>query len=241
MKYTILISLVMLASLAGFSQSDSANLYFKKGMEEKNARRFLVAANHFDKAIRFDSKFIDAWLQNGYTNLEMRKTDIAKAHFTKVIELDPSNKAAIKELTSLYYDYRQYQKAIEFALKCTDCENAEKIIAISNYHLEDYGSAVKGLLNVVAKNPTDAEATYTLARSYLEMEQYKEAVPYYNKAVQLDATKNEWAYELGLLYYNQNDFKNAAVFFNKAAEGGYPQSNDFMENLGYAYIYTGEF
>ncbi|MEO7537234.1 MAG: tetratricopeptide repeat protein, partial [Ferruginibacter sp.] len=42
-------------------------------------------------------------------------------------------------------------------------------------------------------------------------------------------------------YYNQNDFKNAAVFFNKAAEGGYPQSNDFMENLGYAYIYTGEF
>ena len=73
------------------------------------------------------------------------------------------------------------------------------------------------------------------------MEQYKAAVPYYNKAVQLDATKNVWAYELGLLYYNQDDFRNAVVFFNKAADAGYPQSNDFMENLGYAYIYAMEF
>ena len=82
-------------------------------------------------------------------------------------------------------------------------------------------AAVKGLLDVVAKTPNDAEATYTLARSYLDMEQYKLAVPYYNKAVAMDASKNVWAYELGLLYYNLNDFKNAALFFNKAAAAGY--------------------
>ena len=241
MKNTICISLLILVSQAGFSQSDSANFYFKKGLEEKDARRFLVAANHFDKAVRFDPKFTDAYLQNGYTNLEMRKTDIAKGYFTKVTELEPANKAAIKELATLYYDYRQYQKAIEFASKCASCENAERIIAMSNYQLEDYGAAVKGLQSVLTKNPTDAEATYTLGRSYLDMEQYKVAVPYYNKAVQLNPEKNVWAYELGLLYYNLNDFKNAVVFFNKAEDAGYQQTSDFMENLGYAYIYTGEF
>ena len=241
MKFSLLLLLITLTTMAGFSQADSAEHYFQKGMEEKAAKRFLVASKHFDKASAFKPGFTEAILQNGYVNLEMRRTDIAKGYFTKVYEQDAANKAAIKELTSLYYDYRQFQKALEFASKCTGCENAEKITAMSNYQLEDYGAAVKGLLKVIAKDPADAEATYTLGRSYLDMEQYKTAVPYYSKAVQLDATKNVWAYELGLLHYNLNDFKNAAVYFNRAASAGYPQSNDFNENLGYAYIYNGEF
>ena len=48
-------------------------------------------------------------------------------------------------------------------------------------------------------------------------------------------------YELGLLYYTLNDYKHAKFFFLKAAENGHPASNDFNENLGYAYIYIGEF
>ncbi|MBC7889792.1 MAG: tetratricopeptide repeat protein [Ferruginibacter sp.] len=242
MKKIPLLIFSFIACSIGFSQkSDSSNLYFQKGMEEKNARHFLAAAKYFDKALTFNAAYKEALLENGYANLEMRKTDIAKGHFTKLYELDPTNKPAIKELTSLYFDYRQFQKAVEFALKCTGCDNTEKILAMSNYHLEDYGAAIKGLLSVLAKNPNDAEAVYTLGRSYLDMEQYKAALPWYNKAVQLDADKNVWAYELGLLYYNQNEFKNAAIFFNKAAEKGYPLSNDFAENLGYAYIYSGEF
>ena len=210
-------------------------------MEEKKAGHFMVASKYFDNAIQFNPKMKEAYLQKGFTNLEMRKTDVAKGLFTKVYEMDPANQNAIKELMALCFDYRQFKKAIEFASKCTGCENAEKILALSNYHLEDYGAAIKGLTNVVAKNPNDAEANYTMGRSYLDMEQYKAAVPWYNKAVQLDATKNLWAYELGLLYYNLNDFKNAAVFFSKAAGSGYPEGNDFNENLGYAYLFSGDY
>ena len=235
----IILSLVI-AQAVSAQNADSANFYYHKGIEEKSAARFMVAEKFFTKAIQFDAKHKDAILQNGYTNLLMRKTDAAKGWFTKLYDIDPNSQPAIKELATLYFEYRQFAKAIEFAGKCTTCDNAEKIIAISNYNLEDYGAAVKGLLNVVAKTPNDAEATYTLARSYLDMEQYKQAVPYYNKAVALDAAKNVWAYELGLLYYNLNDFKNAVTFFNKAAAAGYPQGNDFLENLGYAYVYSGE-
>lgn len=242
MKFVLTIILNIFISSIVLSQSgDSSGFYYQKGMTEKTAGRFLAASQLFNKAVQFNPKNKDALLQSGYANLEMRKTDAAKGWFTKLYELDATNAAAIKELTTLYYDYRQFKKAIEFATKCTGCENAEKIIAISNYHLEDYAAAVKGLQGVLAKTPNDAEATYTLARSYLDMEQYKQAVPWYNKAVVLDGTKNVWAYELGLLYYNLNDFKNATLFFNKAAAGGYPQSSDFTENLGYASIYSGEF
>lgn len=242
MKRIIVLIPALVACLASIAQNtDSSGFYFRKGMEEKNARHFMVASKLFDEATRQDAKNKEAWVANGFSNLEMRKTDVAKGHFTKAYEIDPSDKIVIKELASLYFDYRQFKQAIEFAGKCAGCENAERVIAMSSYHLEDYATAVKGLQNVLAKNPADAEATYTLGRSYLDMEAYKSAVPYYNKAVQLDATRNVWAYELGLLYYNLDDFKNAAIFFTKAAAAGYPESNDFAENLGYAYIYSGEF
>lgn len=241
MKISLFLSAILLANIAFTQNSDSANFYFQKGVEEKTASRFLVAATNFEKAIRFNPTMKQAYLENGFTNLQMHKIDVAKGLFTKAHELDPADKIAIKELATLYFDYRQFKQAMDFASRCNGCENAEKIIAMSNYHLEDYGAAVKGLLSVLTKNPNDPEATYTLGRSYLDMEQYKAAVPWYNKAVQLDPAKSSWAYELGLLYYNLDDYKNAVIFFNKAAAAGYLQSNDFLENLGYAFLFSGDF
>lgn len=231
----------LMASSQCFAQkTDSSEIYFQKGIEEKTGKRFLQASNYLDKAIQFNPKYKEAYLENGYVNLEMHKTDKAMMQFSKVLELEPANNAATKELMDLYYNYRQFAKAKEMAGKCSSCLNAEKIKAMCSYQEEDYGNAVKGLMSYLAKNPADAEATYTLARSFLDMEDYKNAVPYYNKAILLDAEKNVWMYELGLLYYNQEDFKNAVVFFNNAAEKGYPQKSDFVENLGYAYMFSGQ-
>lgn len=237
----LMLAIGLMAFCSTFAQStDSAEFYFQKGIEEKTAKRYLVASNHLDKAIQFNAKFKEAYIESGYVNLEMRKTDKAMMQFNKVLELDPSNTVASKELMELYYSYRQFAKAKDMANKCSSCLNAEKIKAMCSYNEEDYGNAVKGLTSYLAKNPTDADATYTLARSYLDMEDYKNAMPYYNKAVVLNSEKNMWIYELGLLYYSQEDYKNAVVFFNKAAEKGYPQKSDFVENLGYAYMFSGQ-
>ena len=238
---TFLFACIVAANAVFAQNTDSAKFYYQKGMVEKEAKRYLVASTYFDKAIHFDTRYAAAYQENGYTNLAMRKTDVAKGHFTKLYELEPTSKAAITELTELYYSYHQYQKAIEFAGKCVGCASAERIIAMSSYIQEDYAAAVKGLLNVIAKDATDAEATYTIGRSYLDMELYTKAVPYYTKAIELDATKNAWMNELGLLYYNLNDFLHAKIYLIKAADNGYPVTNDFNENLGYAYIYSGEF
>ena len=235
-------AILVILSAQLFSQStDSATFFYQKGVEEKTAKRYLAASKNFDKAIKLNPKYTVAYIDNGYANLEMRKTDVAITNFTKAYELEPENNAAINELMNLYFSYRQYAKAIEFAQKCKSCANAEKVTALSYYQQEDYGKAEKALLALIAKNSTDAEINYTLGRSYLEMELEKKAIVYYEKAVSLDSTKNMWLHELGLLYYNNNNFKNAIVAFNRAAANGFPQSNDFNENLGYAYIYAGEF
>ena len=232
----------LLMSFFGFSQNtDSSNFYYNKGLQEKSTQRLLVAHQAFEKAIAFDPSNSNAYLQNGAVLNDMRRTDKAKENFTKLHELQPGNKDAIKELTSLYFNYRQYDNAIAFAKKCNDCADADRVIGMSYYQQEDYAQAEKYLLTAIKKSNSDAEAVYTLARTYLDMEEYKRAVPWYEKAIALPAAKNTWMYELGLLYYNNNDYKNAVTAFNKAAANGYVQKNDFNENLGYASLYSGDY
>ncbi|MGG9972229.1 tetratricopeptide repeat protein [Ferruginibacter sp. SUN002] len=242
MKFLITTMVCCAMAFSTFAENlDSARVYFDKAILEKNAKRYQVASKLFDKAVEFNPKFVDAYLENGFVNLEMRRTDAAKYAFTKVNELDPNNNIAIQQLTELFYSYRQFSKAIEYAQKCKNYPAAEKIIGLSSYEQEDYPTAVSTLQAYLAKNPKDAQAIYTIGRSYLEMEEYKKAVPFYKQAVEADPAKNAWAYELGLLSYNNDDFKNAVIYFNKAAENGYNQSADFKENLGFAYIYSNEF
>ena len=241
MKKLFILLLAFPVSFAAIAQnSDSASFYFNKGLEEKNARRYLVASNYFTKAIAFNPRYVDAYIENGFANKEMRKTDASKQDFIKVLELDPQNEVAIKELMNLYFNYRQYQNAIDMAQKCKNCDGKDKVIAMSYFQMEDYGKAEKLLLALVNKNPKDADATYTLASNYLEMGLEPKAITWYEKAVLLDDKRSKWHFELGLLYYNINNYKKAVIAFNKAAEHGFIRGNDFNENLGFAYIYSGE-
>jgi len=241
MKNFLTIISIVVATQAGAQTTDSSTYFYQKGIEEKTAKHYLVASKNFDKAIKLNPKYTEAYLENGYANIEMRKTDAAITNFAKVNELDPANNAAISELMNLYFNYRQFSKAIEFAQKCKDCANSGKVTGISYFNQEDYGKAEKALLEVIAKNATDAEVNYTLGRTYMELEQNKKAIFYYEKALAIDTTRSAWYHELALLYYTIDNYKAAVVNFNKAAEKGFPQSNDFNENLGYSYIYSGEF
>lgn len=221
--------------------SDSSQFYFQKGMEEKEAKRYLVASSSFTKAIELNPRFIDAYIENGFANNEMRKTDAAKADFTKALELDPQNETAVKELTNIYFNYRQYQNALDLAQKCKICSNKDKIIAMCYFNMEDYGKAEKLLLALVNKNSKDAEIIYTLASNYLAMGLEPKAITWYENAVLLDDKKSKWFFELGLLYSNTNNYRKAVVAYTKAADLGFIKGNDFNENLGFAYVYSGDF
>jgi tetratricopeptide (TPR) repeat protein len=238
-----LISATILCCIANllFSQnSDSAQYYFQKGLENSAARLYAVAGKNFDKAIQFNPNFVEAYLANGKVNLEMSKIYEAGQDFTKAYQLQPANNEVIKQLAFYSFNNRQYQKAIDLVQKCSNCADADRILGMSYYHTEDYGKAEKYLLKAIANNDKDADAAYTLGRTYIELENEKSAIPQFQKAITLEPSKNVWMYELGLIYYNQNDYKNALKFFNMAGEKGYNKTNDYYENYGFAQLYTGD-
>lgn len=241
MKIILFVLALHSFALAAFSQNaDSASWYFNKGIEEKNAGRLAVAEKNFNKSAELKPDYVQAYIESGKAELEMRKIYDAQKNFTKAYELAPSNPEVIKQMAELYFNNRQFQKAIEFAGKSNSCPDADRIIGMSYYQTEDYSKAEASLKKAIAKNNKDAEAAYTLGRTYLELENEKAAIPQFENAIAIEPTRNVWMYELGLVYYSQQNYKSALKYFNMATDAGYNKTNDFYENFGFAQIYTGD-
>ncbi|MEO8823858.1 MAG: tetratricopeptide repeat protein [Ginsengibacter sp.] len=241
MKSIVFLITGSLVSFLSFSQnSDSATFYYNRGVKENAGRLYAVAAKDLDKAISFNSKFTEAYIANGEACLSMRMISKAQENFNKAYELDPNNMEVINHLTTLSFNNRQFQKAINFANQCKNCEMKSRVLGMCYYNLEDYGKAEKYLKEAITKNDKDAEAIYTLGRTFLELEDEKSAISQYQKAVESEPTRSQWLYELGLLYYNRNEYKNSLKYFDLAADNGFNKTNDFYENYGFAQLYSGD-
>ena len=240
-SFTLLALAIASQSYANGFGKDSSQYYFDRAMAEKLANRSLVASKMFEKALDFNQENAVIYAEAAQNLMDMHVPDKAKTYFTKSYELDPKNQVVTKELTNLYYNYRQWDKAIEFANKCATCDNSDRIIGMSFYNKEDYVSAEKYLLKALAKDPNNAQANYIMAKNYIDAEQDRRALPYFEKAASLSPEKPNWTLELAILYYDLQNFRAAAPKFEAAQKLGTPQNNEFLENYGYALIYSGVF
>ncbi|MEO5991103.1 MAG: tetratricopeptide repeat protein [Ferruginibacter sp.] len=238
---TLILTLLVLTQATSAQSSDSSNYFLNLGILQKQERKFLSASKLFDQAIAADTKNIKAYIESALVNLEMKRPTMAISNFEKANNLDSKNELVIKNLAELYFNFKNYSLAIQFAKACKNCENSTRIIGLSLFAMEEYPQAEKMLLTLNNGKDEDPQVLYTLGRGYLNMDEYDKAIVYYEKAVIVDPTKSIWIYELGLIYYNQQKFANAVTSFEKAAAAGYPQSLNFKENLGYAAIESGQY
>jgi tetratricopeptide (TPR) repeat protein len=234
-----ILSGILIAQFSFCQNKDSAQFYFNKGIQANAAKLYAVASGNFEKAIHFNPNFTEAYIGNGKANLSMRVLGKAYENFEKANELDPKNNEVINELATLSFNNHQFQKAIELAEKCLNCNNTSRILGMSYYNLEDYGKAEKYLKVALLQNQQDADVAYTLGRIYLELDNFQNAISCFQKSIDLQKN-NQWMYELGLIYYNVNDYKNALKYFHMAADNGYNKTNDFYENYGFAQLYSGD-
>lgn len=221
-----------------FSQTDSAVYFFNIGKENFSNRLYSQASGNFEKALRLNAAYTEAYIANGKACLEMRRIPQASENFEKAYQSAPGNMEAVEALRNLYFDNHQFQKAIEFAQKCNGCSGTDRVLGIGYYYGQDYGKAESYLKKAVAADK-DADACYMLGRTYLELENEKSAILQYQDAISLRPAQFLWIYELGLIYYSQDDYKNALKCFEEARDKGYMKTNDFYENYGFAQVYSG--
>ncbi len=222
--------------------TDSADYFLQKGLQEKQNGRRLESLKNFEKAARYDanSKMITTELASAY--FDLRRYNQAREMYKKLVSLGDESSTNYKQLMTLSFQLKQNDDVIAYANKLKLLDPSEKIsyyIGKVNYDLDNYGEAIKYLNAAATEDPQNAEVPYMIAHSYADMMNYKLAVPYFLKAIELNPTQNYWIYELGLIYYAMNDDKNSLKYILEAGEKGLKKDNDYMENLGIAYLNAG--
>ena len=234
--------LCLVATVATFAQTDSSSLFLQKGLQEKQAGRRMESLKNFEKAVNFNGSNKTAVGELALAYTDLRKYSQAKETYKKLVLLGDASADNYRQLMNLSVNLKHQDDAILYATKLKQVEPTAKvnfIIGKVNYERENYGDAIQYLAVAEKEEPQNAEIPYMVARSYGDMMNYKQCVPYFEKAIQLDPSKNNWIYELGLVCYAMHDDKNALKYMLEAGAKGYVKDNDYMENLGIAYLNVG--
>ena len=249
-RKTLLPILLMISGFA-FTQSpsisvtniDSATYFLQKGLEEKKVGRRMESLKNFEKAEHYDNtnKVILKELASAY--YDVRKYTQATNTYKKMVDLGDGSASTFKQLMLLSFNLRHFDDAVLYAKKLKQADPNEKVsyyIGKVQYDQENYAEAIKTLTVASTEDPLNGEVLYMIARSYADMQNYKQAIPYFQKAVTLDPVKTNWLYELALIYYAIHDDKNALKYMLEAGEKGYRKDNEYLENLGIAYLNIGD-
>ena len=253
MNRNILSVCLLLISTIAFSQTstsnirlniaDSADFFLQKGIQEKEKGRRMESLKYFEKAIKYDgnNKAVLTELASAY--LDLRRYSHARETYKKLVDMGDGNKENYKQLVSLSFQLKQHDDVLAYATKLKQLDPSEKVsfyIGKVQYEQDNYGEAIRTLGDAAKEDPTNAEIPYMIARSYADMMNYKQAIPYFQKAIELAPTQNYWIYELGLICYAMHDDKNALKYILEAGAKGYKRDNDYLENLGIAYLNVGD-
>ena len=165
----ILYILCMVAAPATFAQTDSADFFLQKGLQEKLAGRRLESLKNFEKAFKYNagSRLIVAELASAY--LDLRRYSPAKENYKKLMELGDGSPDNYRQLMNLSVNLKQQDDAILYATRLKQVEPTAKvnyIIGKVNYERDNYGDAIQYLTVAEKEEPGNAEIPYLVARSY---------------------------------------------------------------------------
>ncbi|MBL7740395.1 MAG: tetratricopeptide repeat protein [Chitinophagaceae bacterium] len=235
--------LLAVSSLTFSQNKDSADHFLQKGLQEKQNGRRMESLKQFEKALKFDTTNQALFTELASAYMDLRKYYQARETYKKLEQLGDQSSTNYKHLLTLSYNLKQQDDVLLYADKLKKADPAEKVnfyIGKVHYDRENYGEAIKTLNEAVKEDPANAEAPYMIARSYADMLNYKQSIPYFQKAIALDSTKPYWIYEMALIYYGMNDSKNTLKYMLEAGNKGLTKGNDYLENLGIAYLDVGD-
>ena len=146
----------------------------------------------------------------------------AKEVLLSIVEKNPNNYMAHKQLAIIYEKEGGIRKAIDEYVICIDLNKKDydsyyKVATLLS-ELEKKDEAIEMLTNLLDKKPDYYNATMTLGDLLIEKEKYKEAAAIYIEALKYNPISFELNYELGIVYTMLNDFKSAKEYYEKAAE-----------------------
>jgi tetratricopeptide (TPR) repeat protein len=178
------------------------------------AARIYNKLKQYDQAVNMAKKALEqkftgeaSW-EYARACIELQKPAEAKKALEKVIETDPNNIVANRELGIIYYNSKKYVKAVPLLKKAyANKPDANVAFQIGKSYLKinDVSSAVEYLKKALEKKKTLYQASLMLARAYFKMNNYAEA-------------SAEYAKVRGKISFEAADYFNLARAYEKAGQ-----------------------
>lgn len=243
MKNLVCLIAVGFIRLAANGQStDSAEYFFSKGIEEKDAARFREAEKNFDRVYKINPKNLNNLIELANVLKQQGRYREAVDKYAAAEALDARNAEAIENLATLSVNMHKWEQGIAYVEKMKQLginKPVNFLLAQCYYQLEHYSESIKYCERAFKEDPKNAEIPYTAALCFMNMHNYKRSAGCYEQAIALDSSRPRWMYEAGLMWYAVPDDKKALYWMVKAGERGYTKSNEYMENLASAYLNAG--
>jgi len=171
------------------------------------------AINMANKALEINFTAEASW-EYARACIKLNRAADAKKALEKIIETDPSNTIANRELGIIYFGDKSYGKAIVLLQKAYEAQ-ADATIAYdlgkSFLEVSNAPSAITYLKLALEKNPALADASLDLARAYSKNGQYADAAAAFEKLASQPGLSAADAYLLAVAYENLNKTSDAAT------------------------------
>jgi hypothetical protein len=184
-----------------------------QGWDDTNGRRdFLLASR--EEASLYVGENVEVVLRSGILGLQrviaVRK-DMVK-FYTRMLEVDPDSKAAIKGLTAAYSRRNQFEEALKwyeiYTKRYSNDDNIGFNWGCRLVEGRQYSKAVTVLSKAIDKNRT-YKNLYMLGYALAWAGEKYEAEKYLREATKIDPTDYSAFYSLGYVYYDTGRYAQA--------------------------------
>jgi tetratricopeptide (TPR) repeat protein len=179
-----------------------------EGIIEMQKSSYPGATGHFQNALKYDPTNADAKRLlnkcNSKVLMDEKNYSAATTALLAVIQDEPQDVSAYKNLGFIYFQQKDFKKAVEFWSKATKIQEdpqTHKFLGFSYYNLGDFNNAIDHYNKSIALETKKPEA-----------EQDKDSL-------------DETYYDLGVAYSDNAYFDQATVAFGKAFKANSKDSN----------------
>lgn len=163
----------------------------------------------------------------GEKGAKTRKRSVIIKDATKKLSQNPHNIPALTELSNLYYQEHNWEKAYPLLDELLNLAATNKDInyfqvalnqGITALNLKKPDDAMKGLISAYKINSNNFEVNYYIGLAYYQNNAFDKAIPYLRKAASFNQETQGLNECIGLSYYNLKRYRDSLPFLKRALE-----------------------
>ncbi|BAY48841.1 TPR repeat-containing protein [Scytonema sp. HK-05] len=249
-----------------FHNGDLNLLYVKQGDESFEKKQYNAAINHYNQALKLNSKDADTYYKRGLAHYHLGSYEKAIADYTQVIQINPYYGKVYTKLGLARYQLGDYEGAIAdytqaIRINPNDAvayrNRADIRYHVGDYHgaIEDYNQAIKINPNSsnfgdsnraielfsqsIEMSPNDALSYKKRGNSRFDLGDYKGAIEDYTQVLKMSPNDVDTYYNRGHARYDLGDYQGAIEDYTQVLKMN-PNDADAYYNRGYARYNLGD-